>query len=198
MEELPRPPVPEEYEVDVPLRDGSSVRLRPIRPDDDGLMIALFNRFSPRTVFLRFHHAIGEMTKEEVQRYTHVDYHDTFALVATMGEPPEERIIAVGRYARLGNSDRAEVAFVVEDGHQGQGISTHLLHRLAAAARGKGIRAFEAEVLGENNEMMAVFRDSGFPVESRLGDGVLHVVLAIEPTPAGEEKANDRERGRLT
>ena len=64
MEELPRVPVPEECEVDVPLRDGSTVHLRPIRPDDDGMMIALFNRFSPRTIYLRFHHVIGEMTKE--------------------------------------------------------------------------------------------------------------------------------------
>jgi RimJ/RimL family protein N-acetyltransferase len=194
MEELPRVPVPEEYEVDVPLRDGSTVHLRPIRPDDDAMMIALFNRFSPRTIYLRFHHVIGEMTKEEVQRYTHVDYHDTFALVATLGEPPDERIIAVGRYARLGNSDRAEVAFLVEESHQGQGISTHLLDQLAVAARGKGIRVFEAEVLGENNEMMAVFRESGFPIESKLADGAFHVVLAIEPTPALEEKTDHRER----
>jgi len=194
MDELPRVPVPEEYEVDVPLRDGSTVHLRPIRPDDDGLMIALFNRFSPRTVFLRFHHVIGEMTKDEVQRYTRVDYSNTFALVATLGAPVEERIIAVGRYARLGNSDRAEVAFVVEDDYQGQGISTHLLKRLAAAARGKGIRVFEAEVLGENNEMMAVFRESGFPIESKLADGAFHVVFAIEPTLALEEKAEHRER----
>lgn len=198
MEELPQPHVLKGYEVDVPLRDGSTVRLRSIRPDDDDLMIALFNRFSLRTVFLRFHHAISEMTKEEVQRYTHVDYEDTFALVAMLGEPPEERIIAVGRYARLGDSDRAEVAFVVEDGHQGQGISTHLLKRLAAAARGKGIRVFEAEVMGENNEMMAVFRESGFPIESKLADGAFHVVLAIEPTPAPEEKAGRRGRRRLT
>jgi RimJ/RimL family protein N-acetyltransferase len=189
MEELPRVPAPEEYEVDVPLRDGSTVHLRPIRPDDDGLMIALFNRFSPQTIYLRFHHAIGEMTEKEVQRYTHVDYHDTFALIATLGEPQEERIIAVGRYARLGDSDRAEVAFVVEDGYQGRGISTQLLYQLAAAARGKGIRVFEAEVLGENNEMMAVFRESGFPIDSRLADGVLHVVFAIERTPAPEERA---------
>jgi len=198
MEELPRPRVPEEYEVDLPLRDGSTIRLRPIRPDDDDMMIALFNRFSPRTIYLRFHHVVGEMTKKEVQRYTHIDHKDTFALVATVGEPPEERIIAVGRYARLSDSDRAEVAFVVEDGHQGQGISTHFLKRLAAAARGKGIRVFEAEVLGENNEMMAVFRESGFPIESKLADGAFHVVLAIEPTPAPEEKADRRERRRLT
>ena len=195
MEELPRVPAPEEYEVDVPLRDGSTVHLRPIRPDDDGMMIALFNRFSPRTIYLRFHHVIGEMTKEEVQRYTHVDYQDTLALVATLGEPPDERIIAVGRYARLGNSDRAEVAFVVEESHQGRGISTHLLDQLAVAARGKGIRVFEAEVLGENNEMMAVFRASGFHIESQIEDGVFHVVFAIEPTPAREERADHRERG---
>ncbi|MCJ7831659.1 MAG: GNAT family N-acetyltransferase, partial [Dehalococcoidia bacterium] len=198
MGELPRVPTLEEYEVDVPLRDGSTVHLRPIRPDDDGMMIALFNRFSPRTIYLRFHHVIGEMTKEEVQRYTRIDYQDTFALVATLGEPPDERIIAVGRYARLGNSDRAEVAFVVEDSHQRRGISTHLLDQLAIVARGKDIRIFETDVLGENKEMMEVFRESGFHIESQLEDGIFHVVFAIEATPALEEKADYRDQMAAT
>jgi RimJ/RimL family protein N-acetyltransferase len=175
---------PTEYEVDVLLKDGSTVHLRPIRPDDDEAMIALFGRFSPRTIYLRFHHMVAQMTKEEVQRFTHVDYESTFALVATLGEPPDERITAVGRYARLGDTDRAEVAFVVEDSHQGRGIATHLLDQLGSVARDKGIGMFEAEVLGENRAMMEVFRESGFQVESKFEDGSYLVVLPIEPTAA--------------
>jgi len=123
------------------------------------------------------------MTKDEVQRYTRVDYDSTFALVATLREPPGEKIIAVGRYGRLGDSDRAEVAFVVEDSYQGRGIATELLHRLAAVAQGKGIRVFEADVLGENRTMMGVFRDSGYRMESELKYGTYHVVLALTGTP---------------
>ncbi len=194
MERSAKTRYPAEFEVDVLLKDGSTVHLRPIRPDDDETMIALFGRFSPQTVYLRFHHVIREMTKEEVQRYTHVDYEDTFALVATLGEPPDEKIIAVGRYARLGNSDRAETAFVVEDSHQGRGISTHLLEQLAVVARDKGIRTFEAEVLAENEAMMDVFRESGFQVESEFAHDAYHVVFPIEQTAAVEEKAEQREQ----
>jgi len=185
---------PAGYEVDALLKDGSTVRLRPIRPDDDEAMIALFDRLSPQAIYLRFHQAVTQMTKQEVQRFTHVDYESAFALVATLGEPPDEEIIAVGRYARLGNPERAEVAFVVDDSHQGRGIATHLLDQLASVARDKGIRIFEAEVLGENEKMMEVFRGSGFQVESRFQNGTYHVVLPIQPTAAVEEKADERER----
>jgi acetyl coenzyme A synthetase (ADP forming)-like protein len=194
MEESPRIRTAEEHELDVLLKDGSTVHLRPIRPDDDDMMIALFNRFSPRTIYLRFHHVIREMTKEEVQRYTRVDYRDTFALIATLGEPPDVRIIAVGRYARLANPDRAEAAFVVEDSHQGRGISTHLLDQLAAVARSNGIRVFEAEVMSENREMMEVFRDSGFPLETTLEEGTYHVVFPIETTSVMEERVDLHEQ----
>ncbi len=185
---------PAEYEMDALLKDGSTVRLRPIRPDDDDAVIALFNRLSPRTIYLRFHHVVTQMTKLEVQRFTRVDYETTLALVATLGEPPEEKIIAVGRYSRLGNPDRAEVAFVVDDSHQGRGIATQLLGHLASVARDKGILTFEAEVLGENQKMMRIFRESGFQVESSFQDGTYHVVLPIQPTAAAELKADERER----
>ncbi len=185
---------PTEYESDVLLKDGSTVHLRPIRPDDDEAMIALFSRFSQRTVYFRFHHMIARMTKEEVQRYTHVDYDNTFALVATLGEPPEQNLIAVGRYARLAEPERAEVAFVVEDSHQGRGIATQLLDSLAVVARAKGIRMFEAEVLGENREMMEVFRESGFRAETKFQYGTYHVIFPIQPTAEVEEKAEEHER----
>ncbi len=185
---------PAEYEGDVLLKDGSTIRLRPIRPADDEAMIAAFNRLSDRTIYLRFHHAVKHMTKDEVKHYTHVDYANTFALVAITGEPPEEQIIAVGRYARLGDSDRAEVAFVVEDSHQGRGIATQLLDNLAAVARERGINTFEADVLAENRSMMEVLRESGFPVENKFEYGTFHVTFPIEPTAAAAEKAEQREK----
>jgi acetyl coenzyme A synthetase (ADP forming)-like protein len=184
---------PQEYEMDVVLKDGSTVHFRPIRHEDDDALIDLFYRLSRETIYFRFHHAMARMTKEEVKRYTRVDYENTFALVATLGEATEEKVIAVGRYSRLPKWDSAEVAFVVEDAYQGRGIGTQLLDQLTVVARDKGIRMFEAEVLGVNRKMMQVFIDSGFQVESELESGVYRVVFPIEPTEVVEAKVEERE-----
>lgn len=180
------PSYPAEYESDVRLRDGSTVHLRPIRPDDDEAMLALFSRFSERTIYMRFHHAT-RMTPETVRFYTHVDYANSFALVSTTGSGPE-RILAVGRYARLADPTRAEVAFVVEDVYQGKGLATQLPHHLAAIAREKGIRVFEGDVLGENREMMEVFRDSGYRVKTSLRYGEYHVEFPIDREASGQSR----------
>ncbi len=184
----------EKYQTTVILRDGSTLHLRPIQREDEEKLLALFYRLSRHAVYLRFHHVLTQMSKEEVQRFCDVDYHNTFALVATIGQYTEEKIIAVGRYYRLPKGDAAEVAFVVEDAYQGKGIATHLLEQLAVIARGNGIRIFEAEVLGENHEMMKVFLDSGFQMERELEYGVYRAVLNIAPTPLVEEKSAERER----
>ncbi len=189
---------PAQYVADVLLKDGSTVRLRPIRPDDDEAMIAAFYRLGERTVYLRFHHVVKRMTKDEVQRYTHVDYENTFALVATVGEHPEEQIIAVGQYVRLSDPTRAEIAFVVEDSHHGHGIATQLLDHLAVVARDKGIHVFEADVLAENRAMMEVIRESGFPIETKFEYATFHVMFPIEPTAEEEEKSEERERVAAT
>jgi GNAT superfamily N-acetyltransferase len=83
------------------------------------------------------------MSREEVQRFCNVDYNSSFALVATIVEDGEERVIGIGRYSRLPRKDAAEVTFVVEDAYRGKGIGTHLLEQLATIAREKGIRVFE-------------------------------------------------------
>src|SRR3990172_1638547 len=186
------PDYPSQYEVDVLLKDGSTVHLRPVRTEDAGALRALFERMSPHSLYLRYHRPMAEISEEEVRRFTDVDYEDTFALAATLGEPPDERIIAVGLYSRI-ESDSAEVAFTVEDSHQGRGIATQLLDQLAVAAREHGIHTFEADVLGENRSMMDVFRDSGFPVESRIKYGTYHVAFPIEQTEEASERASERE-----
>jgi len=184
----------EKYKAAVILRDGSTLHLRPIQREDEDKMLALFYRLSPHTIYLRFHHVLKQMSREEVRRFCTVDYDNTFALVATIGEDVEEKIIAVGRYYRLPRRYTAEVAFVVEDAYQGKGIGTHLLEQLAIMARKKGIRLFEAEVLAENKEMMNVLKDSGFQVAQEHEDGVYHVIAPIAPTPVVEERSAEREK----
>ncbi len=141
----------ERYKTSVILKDGSTLHLRPILCDDEAKLLALFYRMSPHTIYLRFHHLMSHMPKEEARRFCNVDFDNTFALAATLGEDAEEKIIAVGRYARLPKGDTAELALVVEDSYQGKGIGTHLLEQVATVARGRGIRSFEAEVLAENS-----------------------------------------------
>lgn len=185
----------ENYRTSVVLRDGSSVQIRAIRRDDDRRLADLFGRLSPQSVFLRFHHAVSTLTPEEAARFSTVDYNNTFALVATIGEGADERIIGVGRYARLSKGDEAEAAFVVEDAYQRKGIGTQLLEKLAAVARQKRLRHFAGEVLPDNIDMLKVFRDSGFTVQQReYREGFIRVSLDITETLTAQEKSAERER----
>ncbi|MFL6273600.1 MAG: GNAT family N-acetyltransferase [Blastocatellia bacterium] len=176
---------PARYESDTLLRDGSTLRLRPIRPDDVAALIEFHLRLSPRSVYFRFFSPLPELTREKAVELCTVDYNDTFALV---GEHAG-RIVAVARYYRDHEADdRAEVAFLTEDALQGRGIATRMLERLAVIARENRIKTFEAYVLGDNRKMMDVFLNTGFQVARRLDGGVFYVTFSITATPELEEK----------
>jgi acetyltransferase len=184
----------DKYSISVALKDGSSLHLRPIDMADEERLLALFSRMSKQTIYLRFHHVLTHMSREEARRFCTVDYLDTFALVGTLGEGPDERIIAVGRYARQPGATRAQIAFEVEDKYQGLGIGTHLLDQLAYIARDKGITTFEAEVLAENKDMMNVLINSGFTMK-RQYQGTTYVgLLDLAPTEVVEQKSAEREK----
>ena len=118
------------------------------------------------------------------------------ALVAWLGD----EIIAVGRYeGRFGPDGTevagpAEVAFVVRDDHQSRGLGSILLEHLTAAARERGVRRFEAEVLAENGQMVRVFRDAGYQVSREFAEGVLHLEFDIDPTERSMEVRDSREQ----
>ncbi len=169
----------EKYRTTVKLRDGSLMRLRPIKPGDDKKLLSLFYRLSPDTVFLRFHHALTQMSKKEVRHFCTVDYDDSFALVATAGEGRKERIVGVIRYYRLPPGDVAETGIVVEDSYQGKGIGSHLIKQIAEVAREKGIRRLQGEVIPGNQAVMKLVKNSGFKVGRELDSGVYHVILHI-------------------
>jgi acyl-CoA synthetase (NDP forming)/GNAT superfamily N-acetyltransferase len=177
--------------ADVLLADGTTVHLRQIRPEDASKIVDLHSRFSERTRYLRYFSPYPRIPPRDLERFVVVDHHDREAFVAALGD----RLIAVGRYERLGaGADEAEVAFVVEDAHQGRGVGSVLLEHLAAAARDVGIQRFVAEVLPTNAAMLRVFSDAGYQVQRRYADGVVHLSFPIAPTERSREVQWSREQ----
>ena len=185
---------PAQDESDVVLRDGSTLRLRPIRSDDREGLVAFYGRLSPESLHFRFFGTpVGN--EAEVARLLSADHDDEFVLVAEAGG----RLSGVAVYFRDRSApDRAEVAFAIADALQGRGVGTRMLEVLARIAREHHIRAFDAYVLYDNRRMMQVFLDSGFDVERRLDGGLFHVAFSLEPTPQYEAKAAERSQSAAT
>ena len=144
------------------LLDGSTVSVRPIASTDSAALNDFHERCSDRTHYRRFFSSARHLQPDMLGRFVNVDHDDREALVAVLNE----RIIAVARYDRLPECSAAEVAFVVEDEHQGKGLATTLLHQLADLAAARAIVDFRAETLAENTAMQHVFYNSGYPVHS--------------------------------
>jgi GNAT superfamily N-acetyltransferase len=151
------------------------VTLRPIRTDDAPGLIDFHRHLSPLSVYRRFFSVHPRLSAAEVERFTCVDAVDRLALVAE----DDGCLVAVGRYDRDPGTPEAEVAFVVADRYQHQGIAPLLLDALAAAAWPRGIRTFTAVVLPENRDMLDVFRHSGFVVATGVDDGVVSVRITL-------------------
>lgn len=148
---------PDHWEADVVLSDGGTAHLRPIRPEDAGLLRTFHARLSPESIYYRFFSPRPRLSDREVEHFTTVDHDRRVALIATIaGE-----MVAVVRYDRLADRpETAEVAFLVEDAHQGRGVGPVLLEHIAAAARERGVRRFVASVLPDNRRMTRVFREA--------------------------------------
>jgi acetyl coenzyme A synthetase (ADP forming)-like protein len=175
---------------DVVLVDGSTARVRPINPDDVGQVVELHARLSPETVRLRYFGAHPFLTPKELADLVGGEASEHLALVAERAG----QLIAIAQYDRLPGSDVAEVAFVVDDAHQGLGIGTLLLEYLASEGRRRGIKRFAADTLFENAAMAQVFCDAGFSQHSAVDAGVVRVVMDISPTPEALSALYERDR----
>ncbi|MEE8331190.1 MAG: GNAT family N-acetyltransferase [Acidimicrobiia bacterium] len=181
---------PQAWEFDLVLKDGGVMRVRPVRPDDGEELRALLKRSGPRSIYQRFMRDKDDLSPEEVEYFTVLDYDKRMAFAAIV----DGTIIGIGRYDVLEDEPAAaEVAFLVEDAHQGRGVGSLLLDRLADYARQRNIVAFKAYVLADNHAMLRVFRNSGFGVtRDEASAGVYTVEL---PTAeSGEHVAAEWER----
>ncbi len=168
---------PRHWEADVLLRDGRTAHVRPVRPEDEPLMVEFYAQVSDESKYYRFFAPMPELSEQDLHRFTHVDHVDRVALVMLLGG----EMIAVGRYERT-EPREAEVAFLVQDRHQGRGIGQLLLEHLAQAGRERGIERFTAEVLPENQAMIHTFREAGYRVASEYDQGVMALEFSIDPT----------------
>ncbi|MEV7084363.1 GNAT family N-acetyltransferase [Streptomyces sp. NPDC093085] len=189
---------PAHWEADVVLRDGSTARIRPITPADAGRLVSFYEQVSDESKYYRFFAPYPRLSDRDVHRFTHHDYVDRVGLAATVGG----EFIATVRYDRTDGhgraasapADEAEVAFLVQDAHQGRGVASALLEHIAAVARERGIRRFSAEVLPANSKMIKVFRDAGYTQRRSFEDGAVRLTLDLEPTAESLAVQRGREQ----
>ena len=173
------------------LRDGSTVRVRVMRPEDESLLFDLFRSLSDESRWMRFICSTKDsVLASEAHREAQVDYCRTFGLIALAGQ--EERIIGHAFYSATA-ADRAEVAFTIANDYQGRGLASILLGQLAEVATANGIQVFEAEVAAVNHTMLRVFRESGFHLNVEAEAGLLHVTFSTSFDDQAAYKFEHRE-----
>ena len=177
-------------DVDVVLRDGSTVRVRAARPGDRDALERFLSGLSEESRIFRFFTAARDLSWA-AQRFVDVDYRDRHSLVAQHGDDGE--IVGHGYYA-LEKPGQAEVALEVADRFQGMGLGTILLGHLAAHAGAAGITTFTAEVMTENHRMLTVFRESGFPISVRSSFGSMQVTFPTQLSEEARERFERREQ----
>ena len=186
MDESPQQRLPDEamgVTHDLTLRDGSVVHVRAIHADDTVRLQSFHAHLSMESIIFRFFRTLPSISVEQATQFTHVDYVNRMALVATRGEGEAEELLAVVRYDRTTEESEAEVAFVVQDAWQGHGIATALLHQLAAYAHAHGVERFVALTMGTNVRMLDVLHNCGFPCHTRYDGGDILATLDITAPP---------------
>jgi RimJ/RimL family protein N-acetyltransferase len=172
------------------LKNGLTVLIRPVRPEDGERLQQFVGRLSDQTTYLRFHKVVRQLTPQEVHKFTHLDYTSQMGLVAVRpagGEDGgEEKIIGVARYAAQGTEGEArqtaEVGVVVEDAYQSQGLGRRLLKLLTRIAVQNGIRVFTGTALPENEHILDVIESFELRTERHYEDGAIHVQIFLPPS----------------
>ncbi|MHA6782115.1 N-acetyltransferase family protein [Pseudonocardia saturnea] len=154
------------------LRDGSRLVVRPIRREDAPALVALHARLSAGTIYRRYFGARPHLAPAVVDRFTRIDEDWRFALVAVR-EPGD--LVAVARYEGSRGARSAEIAVVVDDALQHQGVGRALLGRLVHVAKERGLDALDADVLSVNSPMLALLRALGLP-STAVRDEQTHII----------------------
>lgn len=147
----------EAYKSTFVMRNGKTMEIRPLQPSDEFAYRNFFYSLREETIYFRFFYKMKLFSHEVVQKqWANVDYRKNMSLIGMVQKGGHKEIMAIGSYADDG--DRAEVAFVVREDYQGQGVASHFLEKLEAIARENDYKGFTATVLKENGAMLRVFK----------------------------------------
>lgn len=161
---------------------GKAVHMRPIRPTDEDMTRDLFYSCSADTLYHRFFAKIKSMPHHKLKNFVNIDYVNKMALASVVQEDEHEMIVAIGRYSLDKSTNAAEVAFIVRDDWQGQGLAIAMFNQLLEIARKRGIVKFTADVLHDNARMLHIFHKCApTTIESTLESGVYHLSFSIRP-----------------
>lgn len=172
-EQLPHPsirPYPSQYVHQWQFKDGTPVTIRPIRPEDEPLMVRFHTTLSERSVYLRYFCSLSLSTRVEHERLVRIcfaSYDRGFALVAEHknSETGEPEILGVGRFSAI-TAVEAEAAVLVSDHWQGRGLGTELLTSVALVARAEKFQKLSGEILRDNLATQAIFKKAGFKIQA--------------------------------
>jgi acetyltransferase len=186
-EQLPKlaiRPYPTQYVAPWTMKDGTAVIIRPIRPEDEPLLVQFHHTLSEQSVYMRYFHmiALGQrVAHERLTRICHNDYDREMALVADRKDPQTDahEILAVGRLTRTPGTDEAQFSVLVSDAFQGRGLGAELLHRLLEVGRQEKVRRITAEILPENYAMQKICERLGFRLERSIKEGVVNAHIEL-------------------
>ena len=179
-------PYPRELEETVSLRDGRSVRLRPIRPEDEPSYLAFFTRLSPEDLRFRFFNLVRAMPHSQLARYTQIDYDREMAFIATAEGPDgaPQTLGVVNAVATPGGAE-AEFAIQVRTDLKGKGLGHALLAKMIRYCRARGLRTLVGQVLPDNRAMLDLAHALGFESRFSREDAAVEVRLALDRASAG-------------
>ena len=160
-------------------KNNINVRFRAIKPSDEDQMRRLFYRFSDKAIYYRYFSPIKTMPHEKTQEYVNIDYRNVLSIVALVGKPGQQTIIAEARFAKHQNKPFVDIAFIVDEAYQGYGIATYLYQMLAKLAKDRRAQGMTADVLSSNRAMLKVFEKGDFPVQAKLEQGIYALTIDL-------------------
>jgi acetyltransferase len=177
-------PYPSSYVSSWTSPDGLAITLRPIRPDDEPMMVQFHHELSEQSVYFRYFGTMSlsqRTTHERLTRMCCIDYDRELALLAVYADPSshEDKIAAVGRFIRLHGTPDVEIAVIVADSFQRKRLGTHIVSQLLGIARQEGVQRILANILPENQLMQRICRKLGFHLRHDLEDGVVKAELVL-------------------
>ncbi|HEX3354228.1 MAG TPA: bifunctional acetate--CoA ligase family protein/GNAT family N-acetyltransferase [Terriglobales bacterium] len=184
---LPRPavrPYPSHYVATWAMKNGTEVVLRPIRPEDEPLMVKFHQTLSDRSVYLRYFYSLSlssRVAHDRLVRICFVDYDREIAIVADCRDPKtgQHRILGVGRLVKSHGRNEGEIAVLVSDEYQNQGLGTELFQRAIQIARDEKLARVDAEILPDNLPMKKIAKKLGFRMRTPDDSASLRAVLEL-------------------
>jgi acyl-CoA hydrolase/GNAT superfamily N-acetyltransferase len=161
-------------------KNNLKISFRLIRPSDEEAMRRLFYRFSDETIYRRFFYPLTTMPHDKMQEYVNIDHNQTVSIVAIAGEIEQENIVAEARFECDDTIGFGDMGIVVDERFHNQGIGSCLYAMLVKMAQERGLQGLKAQVLQENKNVMGMLHKGGFPIKSKLADGVYSIEIPFK------------------